>query len=99
RSHTYTCVPYTTLFRSRIGLLFGITWLMTLTEPIGWLTFDLPVLEGAITGQSLIILLGGLFLLYKSVTEIHHKLEENQVNEEELDRKSTRLNSSHVKIS
>lgn len=67
----------------RIGLLFGITWLMTLTQPIGWLTFDLPFLEGALTGQSLIIFLGGLFLLYKSVTEIHHKLEVNQTNEEE----------------
>lgn len=67
----------------RIGLLFGITWLMTLTKPIGWLTFDLPILEGALTGQSLIIFLGGLFLLYKSVTEIHHKLEVNQTNEED----------------
>lgn len=59
----------------RIGLLFGISWLMTLTKPIGWLTFDLPFLKGGMTGQSLIIFLGGLFLLYKSVTEIHHKLE------------------------
>lgn len=62
----------------RIGLLFGVTWLMTLTKPIGWLTFDLPFLKGALTGQSIIILLGGLFLLYKSVTEIHHKLDHNE---------------------
>jgi len=59
----------------RIGLLFGISWLMTLKAPIEWLTFDLPFMKGALTGQSIIILLGGLFLLYKSVTEIHHKLE------------------------
>lgn len=59
----------------RIGLLFGISWLMTLTQPISWLTFNLPFLKGGMTGQSLIIFLGGLFLLYKSVTEIHHKLE------------------------
>lgn len=65
----------------RIGLLFGISWLMTLTKPIGWLTFDLPFLKGGMTGQSLIILLGGLFLLYKSVTEIHHKLEVQQEEE------------------
>lgn len=64
----------------RIGLLFGISWLMTLTKPIGWLSFDLPFLKGEMTGQSLIIFLGGLFLLYKSVTEIHHKLE---IQEEE----------------
>lgn len=65
----------------RIGLLFGISWLMTLTKPIGWLTFDLPFLKGGMTGQSLIIFLGGLFLLYKSVTEIHHKLEVQQEQE------------------
>lgn len=62
----------------RIGLLFGVTWLMTLTKPIYWLAFDLPFLKGALTGQSIIILLGGLFLLYKSVTEIHHKLEQHE---------------------
>lgn len=61
----------------RIGLLFGVSWLMTLQKPISWLTFDLPWLKGALTGQSLIILVGGLFLIYKSVTEIHHKLEEH----------------------
>lgn len=59
----------------RIGLLFGVTWLMTLTKPIDWLTVNLPFMKGALTGQSIIIFLGGLFLLYKSVTEIHHKLE------------------------
>lgn len=64
----------------RIGLLFGITWLMTLTQPIDWLTLNLPFMKGALTGQSIIILLGGLFLLYKSVTEIHHKLENDEEN-------------------
>ncbi|MFA7687415.1 MAG: TerC family protein [Moheibacter sp.] len=62
----------------RIGLLFGVTWLMTLTKPIDWLTMNLPFMKGALTGQSIIILLGGLFLLYKSVTEIHHKLENDE---------------------
>lgn len=57
----------------RILLLFCISWLMQLTKPI--FTFDTSWLDGSITGQSLIILVGGLFLLYKSVSEIHHKLE------------------------
>lgn len=57
----------------RIGLLFCISLLMQLTKPI--FTFDTSWLDGSISGQSLIILVGGLFLLYKSVTEIHHKLE------------------------
>lgn len=57
----------------RIGLLFCISWLMKLTQPI--LSFDTPWIDGSISGQSMIILVGGLFLLYKSVSEIHHKLE------------------------
>lgn len=57
----------------RILLLFGISWLMQLTKPI--FSFDTDWLDGAVSGQSLIIFGGGLFLLYKSVTEIHHKLE------------------------
>lgn len=57
----------------RILLLFCISWLMRLTQPI--VSFDTAWLDGSISGQSLIIFCGGLFLLYKSVTEIHHKLE------------------------
>lgn len=57
----------------RILLLFCISWLMKLTKPI--FTFDTVWFDGSISGQSIIIGVGGLFLLYKSVTEIHHKLE------------------------
>ena len=60
----------------RIGLLFCISWLMKLTAPI--YTFDTKWLDGAISGQSIIIFIGGLFLLYKSVSEIHHKLEDKE---------------------
>lgn len=59
----------------RVMLLMGITWIITLTNPI----FTLPVhVEGALLGISakdLILILGGLFLLYKSTNEIHQKLE------------------------
>lgn len=57
----------------RILLLFCISWLMKLTQPI--ISFDTYWLDGSISGQSIIVFVGGLFLLYKSVTEIHHKLE------------------------
>ena len=57
----------------RIILLFGITWVMSLKK--SFYDFDLGFLSGGISGQSLIIFCGGLFLLYKSVSEIHHKLE------------------------
>jgi len=58
---------------ARIGLLFGISLLMRLTKPI--FSFDTVWIDGSVTGQSLIILAGGFFLLYKSVTEVHNKLE------------------------
>ena len=57
----------------RIALLFCISWLMTLTRPI--IGFNVEYFNVTVSGQSIIIFAGGLFLLYKSVTEIHHKLE------------------------
>jgi len=57
----------------RIALLFGITWLIAMKDP--WITIDTNWMHAGFSGQSLILIAGGLFLLYKSVTEIHHKLE------------------------
>lgn len=58
----------------RIILLFGITWVLSLQDTL--FSIDLgAVFQAHVTGQSLIIFGGGLFLLYKSVSEIHHKLE------------------------
>ena len=57
----------------RIILLFGITWVLSLQDTI--LAIDWGFFEAHITGQSLIIFGGGIFLLYKSVSEIHHKME------------------------
>ncbi|MFK7796240.1 MAG: TerC family protein [Aureispira sp.] len=57
----------------RIILLFGITIIVAMKDPL----FELHLFgqHAKVTGQSLILLTGGLFLLYKSSTEIHHKLE------------------------
>ncbi|OXA72647.1 hypothetical protein B0A56_13665, partial [Flavobacterium columnare NBRC 100251 = ATCC 23463] len=63
----------------RIVLLFGITWVLSLQEVLFHL--DWGWLQAGITGQSLIIFGGGLFLLYKSVSEIHHKLEGEEEGE------------------
>ena len=62
----------------RILLLFGISWLIAMTAP--WISFEFSQLKGAFSGQSLILVGGGLFLLYKAVTEIHHKLEGDDSN-------------------
>lgn len=57
----------------RIVLLFGITWLISLQEP--WFNVDFYGIHGGVTGQAVILFLGGLFLLWKATSEIHHKLE------------------------
>jgi len=57
----------------RIILLFGVTWLISMKEP--FFTFDLSWFKAGITGQSVILILGGIFLLYKSTHEIHQKVE------------------------
>lgn len=54
---------------TRLLLLTLISWLVTLTEPlfsVGMFTFS---------GRDLILLFGGIFLLYKAVVELHEKLE------------------------
>ena len=63
----------------RILLLLGITWVIQLTDPL----FTLPIVDQAISVKDLILIGGGLFLLAKSVTEIHHKLEGGSVGNQE----------------
>ena len=54
---------------SRIALLFSLAWVMTLTTPI------FTVLDQEISGRDLILLGGGLFLLYKASHEIFLEVE------------------------
>jgi predicted tellurium resistance membrane protein TerC len=53
----------------RMALLFSLVWLMRLTAPL------LTLFGQEISGRDLILVAGGLFLLAKSTTEIHNKLE------------------------
>ncbi len=76
----------------RIALLFGISILIAMKEP--WLTFDLSWFSAQITGQSLILLFGGLFLLYKSTNEIREKVDEKGQEELELQKEATKSFSS-----
>lgn len=57
----------------RIALLFVLTWIIGMQKPL--FSVDFLGLHGDVTGQGLILFLGGIFLLYKATTEIHHKLE------------------------
>lgn len=61
---------------ARLALLAGISWLVGLTAPLltlGSLSFS---------GRDIILLLGGIFLLFKATTEIHERLEGGTHGEE-----------------
>jgi predicted tellurium resistance membrane protein TerC len=66
---------------TRVLLLLSLSWIMTLTAPIFNIGEWIGIKTGAwheklaISGRDLILLIGGLFLIYKSTSEIHEKLE------------------------
>ncbi len=78
----------------RILLLFGITWVLKLNEPFAHI--DWGWFQASISVQSLIIILGGLFLLYKSVSEINHKME--GIEEANTGKQATSVNSAIFQI-
>ena len=55
----------------RIGLLFAISWMMRLTRPL----VSVPMLAQDFSGRDIILILGGLFLIFKATWEIYDKLE------------------------
>jgi predicted tellurium resistance membrane protein TerC len=54
----------------RVLLLLSLSWIMRLTQPL------FKVASEEISGRDLILIVGGLFLLFKATREIHHKMEE-----------------------
>lgn len=56
----------------RILLLLSIKWIVGLKEPLFY------ILGYGISGRNIILLFGGMFLLAKSTTEIHHKIEKEE---------------------
>ncbi|SMC74245.1 TerC family protein [Cellulophaga tyrosinoxydans] len=66
----------------RILLLFGISLLTAMKKP--FLVLNESWITGGISGQGLILFLGGLFLLYKSTKEIHEKIEDKGHDEREV---------------
>jgi predicted tellurium resistance membrane protein TerC len=53
----------------RVGLLLVLAWIVGLVKPL------FSIFNHDISGRDLILILGGLFLIYKSTTEIHESFE------------------------
>jgi len=60
---------------TRLGLLFSLTWVMGLTQPF------MTLLNHPVSGRDLILIGGGLFLLYKATLEIHKSVEGDDTGE------------------
>ena len=67
----------------RLGLLAFISWILKLDQTL------FVLFEKEFTGKGLILILGGLFLLYKSTKEIYHKTELHQKDTPAIPQKST----------
>lgn len=69
----------------RVALLFSISWIANMKEPL------FTISEFQVSGRDLILFAGGVFLLYKTTMEIHHKIEGHE--EDEFSVKKVTMNS------
>jgi len=78
----------------RIGLLLSISWIVSLRAALFVLPFPWLDQPFGVSGRDLILLGGGLFLMYKSTTEIHGKLQGE--DEEDIDAKDAKTLASVI---
>lgn len=89
---------------SRVLLLLSIAWIMTLVTPLfnvaDWfgITDSDWVEKLNISGRDLILIGGGLFLIYKSTVEIHDKVEGHEDEEKKKKQKSLSFGRAIVEI-
>lgn len=75
----------------RIGLLFSISWIMSLKAPL------FSVMDHSFSGRDLILLGGGLFLVAKATFEIHHKIEgDPQIHLHEVEKTTNRVSPGMI---
>jgi len=71
----------------RVALLLGISWIVKFKEPL------FTLMDHGFSGRDLILIAGGVFLLFKSTMEIHHKM---QGEAEEVKARSTKSMSGVI---
>ncbi|WP_430613016.1 TerC family protein [Flavobacterium sp. JP2137] len=69
----------------RIGLLFGVSYLIAMKAT--FLSVDWGWFKADFNGQALILLAGGIFLIYKSTKEIHEKVNHIEHHDSPIDTK------------
>lgn len=78
----------------RIILLLGISVVIAAQKPL--FSINWWLISGQFSGQSLILLGGGLFLIYKSTVEIHHKIEGEESKKEASEEKKRKVTLSNA---
>lgn len=81
----------------RVALLTSISWLVGLRAPLFTLNLPGVIDHFGVSGRDLILMAGGLFLIYKSTTEIHSKLQ-GEEEEEHLSKGHASLPSIILQI-
>ncbi|MBK6952028.1 MAG: TerC family protein [Crocinitomicaceae bacterium] len=93
----------------RVGLLFGITWVIGLKDPFfcfndllvffseSW-RIDSAFFNHGFAGRDLILIVGGLFLMYKSTTEIHKKVKGLEEGEPDQPEKIKKVNFTSIVV-
>lgn len=71
----------------RIGLLFAITALTAMNATL--FSINLSWFDVEVTGQAMVLLAGGIFLIYKSTKEIHEKVDHTGEEEKQLKKDSS----------
>lgn len=74
----------------RVGLLSGITWIITFSEPL------FTLFGHSFSGRDIILMIGGLFLIGKSTVEVNHKME--AIEDKDSVKPSTSLVSAILQI-
>lgn len=76
---------------TRIALLASLFWIMKLTQPL------FAIFGNEISGRDIILIVGGLFLIYKSTHEIHSQLEFTE-DEKQISKKSLKFFPALIQI-
>lgn len=78
----------------RIILLLGISVVIAAQKPL--VNINWSIFEGHFSAQSIVLILGGIFLIYKSTSEIHHKIEGEENKTEAQKEKKRKLTLSNA---
>jgi predicted tellurium resistance membrane protein TerC len=78
----------------RIGLLLGLSWLMSMTRPL----FTLPLFDQPLSGRDLVLLCGGLFLIAKSTRELFERSEGEETHGSSVPKASASFGGTLLQI-